>query len=115
MAATYGEVGKVLRSVTEATAPVEGQSFRLPLSSGDPRFPSVFAWEVLFSGTITTADVDLEGSNDDTNWHQMDTNNETADYMRWVTGKPVQFVRANVKTFTGTTPKATVNIVPNFA
>ena len=67
-----------------------------------------WTWQVIFSGTITDAEIALEGSIDGSNWFELDFTTSTSNEMRHVVNKPVRYIRANVKTLTGTTPQVEV-------
>jgi hypothetical protein len=64
---------------------------------------SDFGWQTVVAGTFSGISVTLEASLDGTNWEVLDTTTDTAGEYRAVSGKPVQFLRANVGTFTGGT------------
>lgn len=84
--------------------PGEGQSFQYPVN---------IAWNVTISGgTMTALTVNLEVSDDGTNWSTLDTQNSATGGRKVVANTVVQYVRANIATFTANTgsPVVTVTI-----
>lgn len=67
--------------------------------------PSNHTWQTIFTGTASAVDVKLQGSIDDSNWFDLDTNTSTTSgVMRHVVNKPVNYIRGYLTTFTnGTT------------
>ena len=67
--------------------------------------PSNHTWDIAFTGTASTVSVKLQGSIDNSSWFDLDTSTSTtASTMRHVVNKPVNYIRANLVTFTnGTT------------
>lgn len=64
--------------------------------------PKQITWEVLQTGTSSTISAQLEGSNDGTNWYQLDvTTTIVAAQARSVVNKPFRFYRINVTVLTG--------------
>jgi len=68
-------------------------------------------WTVIWTGSPTSAQVDLQGSLDGTNWFTLDSSTTTTSEMRHVVDKGVMYYRGNVVSVTGgTTPAVTVQI-----
>ena len=67
--------------------------------------PHAHTWQIDFTGTASTISVKLQGSIDNSNWFDLDTSTSTtASIMRHVVNKPINYIRANLVTFTnGTT------------
>ena len=67
--------------------------------------PHAHTWQIDFTGTASTVSVKLQGSIDDSSWFDLDTSTSTtASTMRHIVNKPVNYIRANLVTFTnGTT------------
>lgn len=67
--------------------------------------PSNHTWEVSYTGTASAVDVKLQGSIDNSSWFDLDTyDTASTPTMRHVVNKPVNYIRANLVTFTnGTT------------
>jgi hypothetical protein len=86
----------LLNAVTSAGA---GTSYWLGF------LPTNHTWQVIYTGTATVVDVKLQGSMDDSNWFDLDTyDTASSPTMRHVVNKPVNYIRANLVTFTnGTT------------
>lgn len=85
-----------------ATATGAGSSWSVPESDWRGVFED-FGWQVVVAGTFSALSVTLEGSIDGTNWTTLDTSTATGGEYRAVVQHPVQFIRANVGTFTGGT------------
>lgn len=94
---------KILKAVTATGA-----------GSGYPtdRVYADHGWMINVTGSPTGVSVTLEGSLDGTNWVVLDTSTTTTNEIRFVTGKPVIQVRANLGTLTaGTSPTVSVEYV----
>jgi len=87
-------------SLDAATGTGAGTSFAVvPRGNNAPR---TFAWDIIRSGTVSTLQVDIQGSLDGTNWFQLDTyNTPGADTLRFIVDKPVYAIRANLVILTG--------------
>jgi hypothetical protein len=73
--------------------------------------PSVFAFDILITGSPSGVTVLLEGSLDGTNWFTMETVAGTSDSLNFSVDKPVRFVRANLTVLTGgSSPTVAVGI-----
>ena len=69
-------------------------------------------WMIVVTGAPTAVSVTLQGSLDGINWVTLDTSTITTSEIRFVTGKPVVQVRANLGTLTaGTSPTVSVDYV----
>jgi hypothetical protein len=110
---TVAHSGLVTRILNGATATGAGTAYKMQLSAMNPQFPLRVAWCKTVSGTVSTCTVNLEGSLDGTNFFQLDTDNTTAATLKWVSDKPVLWIRANVTTLTGAGATVNVDIVPN--
>jgi len=67
--------------------------------------PVNHTWQVIYTGTASVVDVKLQGSIDNSNWFDLDTyDTASSPTMRHIVNKPVNYIRANLITFTnGTT------------
>lgn len=69
-------------------------------------------WMITVTGAPTGVSVTLQGSLDGSAWVTLDTSTITTQEIRFVTAKPVVFVRANLGTLTGgTSPTVSVDYV----
>lgn len=100
-------VNKILNA---AIATGAGASYSVPESPTVGLIQS-FGWQTVTTGTFTALSITLQGSLDGTNWTTLDTTTQVAGEYRAVTGKPVQFIRANVGTFTGGTNVSVLVVV----
>lgn len=92
----YTESITLLDGVTSAGA---GTSYWLGF------LPVNHTWQVIYTGTASAIDVKLQGSVDNSNWFDLDTyDTASSPTMRHVVNKPINYIRANLVTFTnGTT------------
>lgn len=88
--------------LTAATGTGAGASYSVPESPTRGLLQS-FGWQTAVAGTFSAISVTLEGSLDNVTWTVLDTSTKTGGEYRAITGTPVQFIRANVGTFTGGT------------
>ena len=72
--------------------------------------PNDYGWEISFGGSISTSEVDLEGSFDGVVWFVIDTYTGITDAHRDVVAN-VNFLRAKQRILTGTTPTITVDVM----
>jgi hypothetical protein len=89
-----------------ATATGAGTKFAVPAKPTGGRVAQ-FTWQVVVTSNPTCT-VNLEGSNDGTNWFLIDTaastdTNWSGGEIRFVSGVPCTFMRANVETLSGGT------------
>ena len=61
-----------------------------------------WTWGVWFSGTISTFDIRLEMSADNSHWFEVDNSTSTTDFYRVVVNTPFRYVRFNIIDITGT-------------
>ena len=80
-----------------------GNAFGVPPQSGRMLLPYNWTWSILQRGTtFATIQVDLEGSIDQVNWFQLDSDTAVAAFaLRHVVYKPVRFIRAHLVAATG--------------
>lgn len=91
-----------------SNATADGATLRVP---ADYRgLPNDFGWEISFGGSISTNDVDLEGSFDAVTWFVIDTYTGITNTHRDVVAN-VNFLRAKQNILTGTLPTITVDIM----
>jgi hypothetical protein len=95
--------------LSAATATGAGQAYSMPQRPSGG-VTNRFSWQVVLAGSFSGVEVDLQGSNDGTNWVKIDNTTNTAGDLRQVVF-PVAQVRANVVTFTGGT-SVTVTLQP---
>ena len=63
--------------------------------------PVNHTWQVAYTGTATAIDVKLQGSIDNSTWFDLDTyDTASTPTMRHVVNKPINYIRANLATFT---------------
>lgn len=84
-----------ITSLENAEEPATGLSLRLPLPS------SKYTWSIVLAGTVSTIDIDLEGSLDGQNWFVVDSYTSITSTIRFVTDKTVCWLRAKLNAFTG--------------
>ncbi len=87
--------------LSSATATGPGQAWAVPLRAAG-QFGR-YTWQVIPTGTFTALTVTLEGSLDGATWFTLDTINSVTGGAASVSAAPVNFLRANVTTFTGGT------------
>lgn len=69
-------------------------------------------WEIVLTGSPTSAETSLEGSINGTTWYSLDTSTTITSEMRHIVNKPVLSVRANLISLVGgTAPTVTVRFV----
>src|SRR5690348_12002503 len=107
LALVTDEVNKILAAATGIGA---GVAYSVPESPSRGLLQS-FGWQTVVAGTFSAISVTLEGSLDGTNWTVLDTSTKPAGEYRQITGTPVQFIRANVGTFTGGTSVTVLLVV----
>lgn len=113
LSATF-ELCQSFTNLSSTTSGTQGVPFNIDMISQS----GVYAWQVVPTGTITSVTANLMGSVDGANWFQIDTMNQsdTAGYsngiaytgwsstlgeMRWVTGRPVLYLRIDPVTING--------------
>jgi methyl coenzyme M reductase beta subunit len=104
------ERGSRAVSLNAATGTGAGDSFGfLPFLGGG--IPGTYSWDIIITGGPSAVTVNLEGSDDGTNWFTVDTSTSTSSALRHVVDKPVRFLRANLATLTGgSSPTVSVGI-----
>jgi len=91
-------------SLTAQSVAATGQWYELPMDWNG--LPTEYSWEVIFPSAPTTPSVQLEGT-DDSNFNAANIfildgpYTGTTNTKRWVTGKPIRFVRANLTAIAG--------------
>lgn len=114
MATSFAQLNRLYpgtpqRSLNDEAGPTAvGVTLRVPASWEG--LPNDFAWAITFTGTITAADVDLEGSLDGVDWFVVDSHTATTGARRDVVAN-VNFLRAVLNDLTGTVPKITVDVM----
>ena len=83
--------------VLSPVVPYTDKSFAV-VGYGNLYLPSRFNWDVLYGtpSNIIAVQIDLEGSLDDSAWFALDSTTSAANGMRFVSNRPVRFVRAKV-------------------
>lgn len=115
MVRTFAELNKLYmgvmdRSLDAATAAEDGTAMRLP-QNWDGVMDRL-TWKTIITGAPSAVDIDLEGSLNGTVWFVLDTSTAIAGEQRTIAAG-VRFVRGVLVSFTdGTTPTATVDIMP---
>jgi hypothetical protein len=106
-AQTAYQTGITAVSLSNSTATGAGITYTIPSRSGLSG-PSTIAWTVTFKTAAPGAQtMNLEGSIDNLNWYTIDTSTVTtytsdtnSGEMRFVSSKPVPFLRCNLATYT---------------
>jgi hypothetical protein len=106
--------GMMQRILSGATTVAAGSAFKFQLAPGRPQFPLRVAWGKTVSGTVSSCVVALEGSIDGTNFFSLDSDNTTTASLKWVSDKPVFWIRANVTTLTGAGATVNVDVLANY-
>jgi hypothetical protein len=108
-AQTSYQTGQVATSLNAVAATGAGAAFSLPMR--DSGYPSVFTWQMVYTGTPSAITATLQGSIDNVNWFVLDTSTSTAGEMRSVAQKPVRFLRCNISAYTVNSSTATCSFI----
>ncbi len=105
--------GEVFTSLNAATAVGAGDVAAIGGPAALGGVPRKIAWEKRVTGGPAAVQVDIEGSLDNSNWYQLDTENTTGNTFREITQRGAKFIRARLVTLTGgTSPTVTARILP---
>ncbi len=105
--------GEAFTSLNAATATGPGDVAAVGGAAPLGGVPRKIAWEKRVTGAPTAVQVDIEGSLDNSNWYQLDTENTTGNTFREITQRGAKFIRARLVTLTGgTSPTVTAKILP---
>ena len=105
---TIKEVSEVVTLLDAVGTTGAGNGFKLTHTF------SAATWQKIVTGDPDTLTVKIQGSNDDTNWFDLDSTTSTSSELRSLTTTnklPVKFIRANVTAITDAlSPMATVTV-----
>lgn len=108
-AQTAYQAGQVGTSLSAVAATGAGTTFALPMRDG--KYPSVFTWTNVYTGTPSAITVNFEGSIDNVTFFTLDSSTNTAGEMKSVANKPVRFVRCNISAYTVNASTATCKFI----